>query len=202
MQHQLPLRARRLALWALAFLGAAAPRPAHALLPPQSAQVALGNLPTRVLWAIESNDLKTLATLSHSKGVRFYPHLVEDLSQDSFKPVRLSPAQMRSLAAGSRRRFRWGTGFGSGDPIELSWPEFRRDYLWNHDFSKGKVSFNDLSPDDEIVRRFPNSIFVQSYIAGSGAMAAHNWASLTMMFGRQGKSWKLSGLAANTSNHV
>ena len=168
------------------------------LMKPQSAQVALGNLPLRAMWALESNDLKTLSKLAHSNGIRF-----SDTVSASDSDVTLKPAQIRKL--NTLPPLFWA-GFSEDEnaPKKINWAKYRPSHLWARDFSKGKLSFNTFVKRGQKINNlreaYTDAIFVESYIAPKpyvpGKLTEENiWAGLWMMWKREGKTWKLRGLA-------
>lgn len=162
------------------------------LLKPQEAQVALGSLPMRAMWALESNDLPTLAKLAHSKGVRISPGAFAEKDDKTF-----SPAQIRRLNRGTK--YLWGSYDGSGDPIRLSWAAYRREFLWNHDYSKGKLSFNTFTHRgnraNNLSQAYTDAIFVESFVDSTPEPGGINWGSLWTIWKRENGTWKLRGLA-------
>lgn len=192
MQHQLRSRSLRLALPLLVGAPLLAPSPAQALLKPQAAQIALGNLPLRAMWALESNDLKTLANLAHSKGIRFSPAVFAAKTDRTF-----TPSQIRTL--NKRGPIKWGTADGSGDAIVLDWNGFRRDQLWQRDFTVGKLTFNTFTKRGNTINNlrqaYTDAIFVESYVPYSPKNGGMDWGSLWMIWKREGGQWKLRGLA-------
>lgn len=207
MQHSIATRdARRLGALlgasSLAALGALTPpAPAlAALLAPQSAQVALGNLPTRAMWALESNDLKSLSKLAHSSGIRFSTEVHVAKSDKTF-----TPAQIRTL--NRRGPIDWGLYDAEADaPFSLTWANFRRRYLWQRDFSKGALSYNTFSQRagkmNNLRESYTDAIFVESFVDSApyvqGKPLGPQWASLWMIWKREGKQWKLRGIAMNS----
>ena len=167
------------------------------LMPAQSAKVALGNLPMRAMWAIESNDLKTLANLAHSNGIRFSYDVYADDAD-----VTLKPAQIRQLGKLPPRY--WGSYSEAGDPVKSSWADYRHYHLWKRDFSTGKLSFNTFVKRGNKINNlrdaYTDAIFVEAYLAPKpyvpGKFTKENiWAGLWMIWKREGKQWKLRGLA-------
>lgn len=196
MKHRLHPGPRHLALALLlaAPMGLASAGPAWAQskrLKPQAAQIALGNLPLRAMWALESNDLKTLAKLSHSKGIRFSPGIFAAPTDRTF-----TPAQIRTLD--KRGPIKWGSQDGSGDVITIDWNGFRRQ-LWERDFSVGKLTFNTFTrrgnTRNNLRQAYSDAIFVESYVPYSPKYGGMDWGSLWMIWKREGGRWKLRGLA-------
>ncbi len=157
MQHK---NSRRLALiLGATILSTSAAFAQSKLMPSQSAKVALGNLPMRAMWAIESNDLTTLSKLAHSKGIRFSSVVYVDKDDLNFLP-----AQIRKL--GNGKKYQWGTYVESGEPESSSWNNYRKYYLWARDFSKGKLSFNTFKERggkiNNLRESYTDAIFVES----------------------------------------
>lgn len=185
-------------LLALPLMPAQPTRAAEKLMKPQSAQVALGNLPMRAMWALESNDLKTLSKLAHSNGIRFSYDVYADDADKTFKPAQIRTLDKRAPAY-------WG-GYNSeaGEPQKASWAQYRRYHLWARDFSKGKLSFNTFAKRGNKINNlraaYTDAIFVEAYLAPKpyvpGKLTQENiWAGLWMIWKREGQQWKLRGLA-------
>jgi hypothetical protein len=191
MQHKTLAHANALALLSLTLWQPKAP--AQTLLKPQSAQVALGSLPMRAMWALESNDLPTLAKMAHSKGVRFSPYVAPEAGDKRF-----TPRQIRTLNRGNK--YLWGSYDGSGDPIRMSWAAYHKSFVWPRDFSKGKLSFNTFTHRGNTINQlksaYPGAIFVESYLPGADPKyGGMDWAGLWTIWQREGKAWKLAGIA-------
>jgi hypothetical protein len=176
----------------------AAPRvsPSSAkLLPPALAQRAVGQESKQVLLALRANNMTKLAAYVHpNKGLRFSPYIAP--AQD----LKFSRVQLRNLPK-TTRKYVWGSYDGSGEPVNLTWNDYRRRFVYPTDFSQIKPRFNSFVARGNIInglrQTYKDAIFVEYYWPGTKKHEHMDWRSLWLIWQKSGARWYLSGIAGD-----
>lgn len=148
-----------------------------------------------VMQALQAEDGKMLASLAHpGKGVRFSPYAY--VRTEAGGDLVFKPAQLRELGA-DQTRYQWGTQDGTGHPIEATLSEylkrFARDYL-----TDGQVGYNQMIKQGNskinIHEAYPEGVFVEFYLPGTGEQADFTWSSVRLVFEEERGEWYLVGV--------
>lgn len=152
--------------------------------PPGSARVeqAVGieAFARRIIELLRERRIESLADVVHPElGLRLapYAHLSED-------DVILSAGQLLNAWRGERV-IRWGRYDGSGEPIELSLPDYFEEFVYDADFAAGRVGVNRRLGRGNTVSNleqvYPEAEFVEFHRAGSERYAGLDWRSLRLV---------------------
>lgn len=165
----------------------------------RAAQI-VGEQSRAVVRALQNNDTRALATFVHpTRGVRFSPYIHADESDRV-----ISRAQMPYLA-NHARKWNWGLYDGTGDPMNLTWNEFRRKMLVSRPYlplksTNAREDFNRLSQNGNVPNNlldvYPNAIFTRYYSSGyDPKFEGLDWRALFLAWRPVGKTWYLVGVA-------
>lgn len=142
--------------------------------------VAVKTLTKEILTATKNNEYERLAEYFHPDlGVRFSPYGFIDVAKD----VHLS-AKEYIEGIKSNTKFTWGFASGSGDPIDLTIPEYFKKFVYNTDFLNAeKTSVNKMIGSgnslNNLEKIYPDAIFTESYDPGKHEMA---WTTVRLVF--------------------
>jgi hypothetical protein len=110
-----------------------------------------------------------------------------------------SPNQVASMLADSKV-YSWGVYSGSGAPIDLSFPEYYAQFIYDEDFIVApKVSLNHRlgvsTSMDNIIEFYPGSMFVEFYFPGfDPQLEGMDWRSLRLVFTQFEGTWYLTAV--------
>lgn len=164
------------------------------------AQQIVGAPSRAVVRALQNNDTRALARFVHpTRGVRFSPYIHVD-SSDRI----ITRAQMPYLA-NHARVWNWGSYDGSGDPMNLTWNDFRRKVLVSRPYlplesSGAREDFNRLSQNgnvpNNLLEFYPGAIYTRYYLPGQNPKyGGMDWRALFLAWRPSGKNWYLVGVA-------
>lgn len=149
----------------------------------------------KIVGALKNKDMKTVATFVHpAKGLRFAPYSYFSDSNLTFKK-----AQVPSLFL-LRRTYLWGEFDGSGDPINLGFPAYYKQFVYDRNFAKApKISYekrlgsgNDVFNVREV---YPKAKFVEYHFPKGDDGNPAGWNSLYLVFEKSGAIWYLAAIA-------
>lgn len=145
--------------------------------------------------ALKSQDGTKLAALAHpAKGVRFtpYPHVGP-------RDVVLAGTDLRGAFTDTRIRD-WGTYDGRGDPIELTFADYYRRFVYDVDFANApEVAYNRVIGSGNTIENtadaYPDAILVEYHFPGFDPQyGGLDWRSLRLLFERHADTWRLVGV--------
>lgn len=153
---------------------------------------AVKTLTKEILTSLKNNEYENLAGFFHPDlGVRFSPYSFIDIAKD----VKLS---VEEYAEGikSNKKFTWGFAHGSGDPIDLSIPEYLKKFVYDVDFLNAEeTAVNKMigtgNSINNLEKVYPDAIFTESYDPGKHEMA---WKSLRLVFKKDAGKFYLIGI--------
>ena len=167
---------------------------------PQS-QNDVKTLARTVMTELKNKDFAKLATLIHpQKGLRFEPY------STPFFQGQLFTKQEFQKASTSSKKYTWGSYDGSGEPIELSFSDYYKKFVYNKDFLKlepkyypenfKKYTHNGLEAydpnDNDWDKNYPEASAAYYYWPdpeyGEGG---GDWASITLVFEKEKTVWYL-----------
>jgi hypothetical protein len=166
---------------------------------PKEAEQIIARRARQVILALKSRNVVKLSGLVHPiKGLRFSPDTFVNLDRDGDRVF--TRRQVKSLLAG-KKRYKWGEGDGSGDPIRLTFAAYLRQFVYDRDYSKAKqITYNnDTLSSGNLVNHirdsYPSAITVEYHFSGFEAKyAGMDWKSLWLVFEKQGSEWYLVGI--------
>ena len=151
-----------------------------------------------VMRAIKNSDMQTVAAWVHAKkGIRFSPYAYVDVESDlTFKQDTLNGLMEDS------KTYVWGTSAGSGEPIQLTYADYYKQFVYDADFVKdGTISLNEVqgksTTTNNLNEVYPKESydFVEYYIDGiDPAVEGMDWRSLRLVFEKIGDDRALVGI--------
>jgi len=166
---------------------------------PAQAKAAIESRAKETINAVKNKDMKALSNLAHpDKGIRFSPYCYVDAKKD----LVFKPDQLEKLLS-DKTTYTWGSFEGSGEAIKLTFGDYYKKFLYNHDYAKPeKTGYNEILGKSNTVNNirdvYAESIVVEYYFSGfDPKVEGHDWASLNLVFERKGETWYLSGLVRN-----
>lgn len=161
---------------------------------------------------IELRAIETLALLSQNnmaglvrfvhpdKGLRFSPYSYVQPDTD----LKFNPRQIAQLAQ-DKTMYHWGSYDGSGDPIELTYNDYRKKFVTDKDYltQSDSIGFNRIIGTGNSLNNrteiYPNALIVEFYQAGKhpdyGGM---DWGSLALVFEKHQSEWLLVAVIHNS----
>jgi hypothetical protein len=145
----------------------------------------------KIVAALKNKDLKTVASFVHpTKGLRFAPYGYLEKSNQVFKK-----AQVPSLFL-LRRTYVWGEFDGSGDPINMGFPEFHKKFIYDRNYVRApgvaydkQIGFgNGVFNVREV---YPQSKFVGYNFPKGADGNVMGWSTLYLVFEKSGAKWYL-----------
>ena len=139
--------------------------------------------------------MAALAGYVHPKlGLRFSPYAaVKDTDQ-------VFPAETIYSLWADKRLYTWGNFYGSGEPIDLSFPDYYSSFVYDVDFANApQMALNHRlgvgTTMDNIFEYYQGSMFVEYYFPGFDPQyEGLDWRSLRLVFMQEGGSWYLVGI--------
>jgi hypothetical protein len=148
----------------------------------------------QVLAAVKSEDFQALSEMvAPGRGIRFSPQAAVTADDRVILKDSL-PLQARSL-----QKICWGNSAGSGLPIELSFKDYVRHFVYDADYAaSGKVGYDKTigqgSIPGNIKKFYPRAVCVEYFIPGKEGKPEQDWKSLRLVFEKAGSVWYLVGL--------
>jgi hypothetical protein len=149
-------------------------------------------LSTRLLRLLAENKPRALADWVHEDlGICFSPYAYADSAR-----MRCMTAKgLRYLATIPDSTRRWGEQDGTGEPLRLSWNQYRRRFIWDKDYSQLGTRRN--APSNargnsllNVYTQFPDAAVVEYHVPGNERYAFMDWGSLYLVYVfRDGRWW-------------
>ena len=170
----------------------------EAILPsatPSSTNQVVLNLASQVMQTLKNQDMLSLSSFVHPvDGVRFSPYAyVQDTDQV------FSAEKVAGIMADSSV-YDWGHYAGTGESIQLSFPEYYSKFIYDVDFTNApQVSLNHrLSTGNSIdnsVEFYPGAMVVEYYFPGFDPQyGGMDWRSLRLVFSEVDTTWYLASI--------
>ncbi|MFN4080021.1 MAG: hypothetical protein ACK4NS_03900 [Saprospiraceae bacterium] len=141
-----------------------------------------------MLDLLSRKDFEALADWIHPElGLRFSPYGFVDTSSG----LRLSRAEFKATLANEAVRV-WGAYDGNGEPIEMNFKDYYKEFIFNADFSKPeKFAENEIIGKGNtlinMAEMYPDCKFIESYFSGfAPEFAGMDWSSLRLVFKKEG----------------
>ncbi len=150
----------------------------------------------RTIALLKNQDLAALSALVHpTKGLRFTPYPYVDVKKDKV----FTAQQVAGLAADTTV-YQWGIYDGKGDPIELTYSNYYKRFIYDYDFLTAPMvgknrAISTGNTIDNVKQAYPNGQFVEFYFPGFDPQyGGIDWSSLKLVFEQQDGTWYLVGI--------
>lgn len=160
------------------------------------AKAVINSRAAEVITALKNNDLVKLSTYVHpKKGVRFSPYSHIDTKEDL-----VFTANEINRIANNKTKYTWGVYDGVGNPIELTFGEYFKKFIYNQDFSNAKeIGYNHIlgtgNTINNVFEAYPKDIVVEYHFSGFDPQyGGMDWASLRLVFESFKGDWYLVGV--------
>ncbi|MDQ0918953.1 hypothetical protein [Paenibacillus sp. V4I5] len=159
------------------------------------AKKAIESRAKETIQALKKQDLKKLAELIHpKKGVQFSPYSYIHVSSD----VQVLGSGLAALWANTSTTH-WGDYDGSGDPIDLTFPDYWDKFVYNEDFAAApQISYNIILGKGNMINNvfsvYPttSAITVEYHYPGlDPQFQGMDWTSLRLVYENSGTQWYL-----------
>ncbi len=162
----------------------------------EEAKMIIGERATEIILALKTKDFPEFSTYVHLvKGVRFSPYAYVDISQN----VIFHPEIIRN-SLHNAKKYMWGSYDGSGFPIELTFDEYFKKFIYDQDFANAKnISYNRIvgvgNSLNNVFDAYPNAIVVEYHFPGfDPQFEGMDWESLRLVFEKEDGTWFLVGI--------
>ena len=145
---------------------------------------------------LKGQNFSGLAELACPNGIRFSPYAFVNTEND----VVLSPVEIADLTTDTNVRA-WGFYDGSGAPIKLTFAEYAKRFVYDHDFVNAPQSSNEKilgqgNTINNVSDIYPGAKIYEYYFPGfDPELDGMDWASLRLIFQQEGGNWCLTGVA-------
>lgn len=150
----------------------------------------------KVLISLEKEDIELLKEYIHpEKGVRFTAYPYVDLEKD----IVLKSDEIVNAYKDSKT-YNWGNYDGKGDPIELSFKDYYKEFVYDEDFINAPIIGNNNSvtggnTEDNVKKAYPNGKFAEMYFdVFEEQYRGMDWKSLKLVFEEYEGKWYLVGV--------
>ncbi|MDQ6422805.1 hypothetical protein RB620_25590 [Paenibacillus sp. LHD-117] len=151
-----------------------------------------------IMLALKDSDPETLKSYVHpEKGVLFSPYVHVDAAQAK----RFSPEELPGLADDVLHV--WGSYDGSGEPIELTFGDYFKKFIYDKDFLYAeKVGWDEIlgkgNTEPNLKDVFPGCYVVDYHFSGFDEQyEGMDWESLILVLESHEGGWYLSALVHN-----
>ncbi len=156
---------------------------------------------TEVLALLSQNNMAGLVRFVHpEKGVRFSPYSYVQPETD----LVFTPQQIARFAVDSKV-YTWGSFDGSGDPMQLTFKDYRKKFVTDKDYltASDSIGYNKVLGTGNCLNNrtevYPKAIIVEYYQSGKhpdyGGM---DWGSLALVFEKYKGEWLLVAVIHNS----
>lgn len=159
------------------------------------AKKAIESRAKETIQVLKQHDLKKLAELIHpKKGVQFSPYSYIHVSSD----VQVPGSGLAALWTNTSTTH-WGDYDGSGDPIDLTFPDYWDKFVYNEDFAAApQISYNLILGKGNMINNvfsvYPTTSFitVEYHFPGiDPQFDGMDWTSLRLVYENSGSQWYL-----------
>ena len=161
-----------------------------------SAENIINEQASKAVRALKDKDMETLSKLIHpDKGVRFSPYAYVDVEND----LVFKSSDVMNLNSDSKV-YKWGSFDGIGDPIELSFEDNYKLFIYDVDFANAeKVGYNEILGRGNTLENsaevYKNSIIVEYHFSGIDPQnEGMDWRSLRIAFEKVDDTWYIVGI--------
>jgi len=159
------------------------------------AKKAIESRAKETIQALKEKDLEKLAELIHpKKGVQFSPYSYIHVSSD----VQVLGSGLAALWANTSTTH-WGDYDGSGDPIDLTFPNYWDKFVYNENFAAApQISYNIILGKGNMINNVfsvhptTSAITVEYHYPGlDPQFQGMDWTSLRLVYENSGTQWYL-----------
>lgn len=159
------------------------------------AKKAIEQRAKETIKVLKEHDMARLAELIHpKKGVQFSPYSYIHTTSD----VQVMGSGLAALWANTGTTH-WGEYDGSGDPIDLTFPDYWDKFVYNQDFAAApQVSYNGILGKGNMINNvfsvYPTSTYITVEYHFPGLDPQYqgmDWTSLRLVFENSGGQWFL-----------
>lgn len=154
----------------------------------------------QIVHALRDQDWETVARAVHpAKGVRFSPYSYVRVGTGEDADRVFSAEELAGLAAGETV-YLWGTFDGSGEPIEKTFSEYYRRFVYDADFGWAyAVGLNEIvgrgNTIVNVAEVYPQAQVVEYHLPGTDPrFGGMDWRSLRLVLEKVGDAWYLVGV--------
>lgn len=163
---------------------------------PSEAEKITAGRAKEVILAIKDKDMVKLSTFIHpGKGIRFSPYSYVDLEND----LVFTASRIRNILA-DKTEYTWGAYDGSGLPIELTFEEYFKRFIYDQDFANAtEIGYNRIIGRGNTINNnfevYPGAIIVEYHFPGfDPKYEGMDWKSLRLVFEEKADAWHLVGI--------
>lgn len=97
----------------------------------------------------------------------------------------------------------WGTYDGSGEAIRLTFEQYYKKFVYDHDYAKAeKIGYNEAwgkgNTTNTIKQAYPEAVAVEYYFSGfDPKLEGHDWTSLSLILEHKDGEWYVTGVVSN-----
>jgi hypothetical protein len=149
-----------------------------------------------VIKALKDRDMEKLSKLAHpEKGVRFSPYGYVDAE----KNLVFAASDVSGLLSDSTI-YTWGSYDGTGDPIELTFEDYYKRFIYDVDFANAQhIGYNEILGKGNTLENsaevYKDSIIVEYHFSGFDPQyEGMDWRSLRIVFEKAENTWYLVGI--------
>jgi PBP1b-binding outer membrane lipoprotein LpoB len=159
------------------------------------AKKAIEQRAKETIKVLKEHDMAKLAELIHpKKGVQFSPYSYIHTASD----VQVMGSGLAALWANTSTTH-WGEYDGSGDPIDLTFPDYWDKFVYNQDFAAApQISYNMILGKGNMINNvfsiYPTSTYITVEYHFPGLDPQYqgmDWTSLRLIFENAGGQWVL-----------
>lgn len=150
----------------------------------------------KAIAALKDYDQEALSKMVHpEKGVRFTPYAYVEADKDI-----VLTAQQIKQAGSDDKKYIWGSYDGSGEPIELTFEEYYKKFVYDTDFANAKeIAYNETlgkgNSLDNSKEFYKDAFIVEYHFPGIDPQyQGLDWRSLRLVFEELEGSWYLVGI--------
>jgi len=163
---------------------------------PAEAEQLISARANEVILAVKEKDFVKLSIFIHPQlGVRFSPYSHVNIGNDL-----IFSAQQIASAKNDFNIYKWGIYDGSGLPIEFTFDEYYKKFVYDKDFAGAKViAYNEIIGKGNMINNnfevYPGSIIVEYHFPGFDPQyEGMDWESLRLVFEKYDNIWYLVGI--------
>ena len=146
----------------------------------------------QVVIMLQAYDYIQLADLVHpDKCLRLSPY-----SYINDNSLVFCPGELGNLVS-SEKNYTWGRFDGIGNPIEMDFPTYHQDFIYDADYFRPElIGFNiEVSSGNainNIIDIYPNGVMIEYYFSGFDPQyGGMDWRSLRLVFIQDNQTWFL-----------
>ncbi len=154
------------------------------------------NLNNEIVSLLKDKDYKNISKYIHpEKGIKLSMYSFVSDNDKNF-----SKADFEKYID-SNEIFTFGHKDGSGAIFTVSLKQYLKDWVFKKDFSKAKINYENFEGKgnslNNIKEKYPNSVIVENYLAGTVEYSYMDWNSLILVFEKIDNQYYLVAISNN-----